>query len=530
MLADATMAILMAPWIVIYGAASLLYGTHRHRNLQRVVATILVVLISLACGFVTYMRGLIGYTAYNEFGSEFIIPPLHRSLTFVSLAFEGRIGEAILAVAYIGAIYMIFFGPRRLLIVAVTFIISTSIFLAAGYFVVTQTAAARGILPAYFESYLIPVYLLFVVLAVTGAATQLVQRLPVKPHWRHRLTLCGAYLLPAVVLAGVGSWNIAKAGVPDTRHCRRGALPIRATPITDRLVQEVSVAPGKVFRGRVATFDSAGDRENNLWVTIGNDHNEVGLWHFWIPTLFQYNEFITPPYYLMLTEFLAKPPLGQMRNVIRINHPDETMLKLWGVRYIITDFDPGMGKPVLEMPVPKESELPPEMAEFYTRDPTVLAHQGTRQILTELNGVNLGDYSPVNVLHAADFASGLAAMREQGFDGRTTLIADAAADRRGPLSPATGAQLVLTNTGLDIHASSPGQSVLVLPALYSHCWSSAAADVELFRADLMQLGVRFHGRLDTQLIFRFGPFLAGRCRVDDEDDMSRLKIREARPH
>jgi hypothetical protein len=46
----------------------------------------------------------------------------------------------------------------------------------------------------------------------------------------------------------------------------------------------------------------------------------------------------------------------------------------------------------------------------------------------------------------------------------------------------------------------------------------------------MQLGISFIGRLDADLVFRFGPFLASECRIQDIKDMERLGIREARAH
>jgi hypothetical protein len=52
----------------------------------------------------------------------------------------------------------------------------------------------------------------------------------------------------------------------------------------------------------------------------------------------------------------------------------------------------------------------------------------------------------------------------------------------------------------------------------------------LFRANLMQLGISFAGKLDAKLVFRFSPFLAPACRIEDIRDMERLKIREARTH
>ena len=57
---------------------------------------------------------------------------------------------------------------------------------------------------------------------------------------------------------------------------------------------------------------------------------------------------------------------------------------------------------------------------------------------------------------------------------------------------------------------------------------SGSGNPELFRANLMQLGVRFTGTLDANLTFRFGPLFASQCRIDDIKDMERLGIREAR--
>jgi hypothetical protein len=44
----------------------------------------------------------------------------------------------------------------------------------------------------------------------------------------------------------------------------------------------------------------------------------------------------------------------------------------------------------------------------------------------------------------------------------------------------------------------------------------------------MQLGVNFTGTLNARLIFRYGPILAGQCRLQDLDDMYQLRIADAR--
>jgi hypothetical protein len=183
------------------------------------------------------------------------------------------------------------------------------------------------------------------------------------------------------------------------------------------------------------------------------------------------------------------------------------MLELWGVRFLITDFEPGFGQTRAEFPDPGHADLR----------------------LVELANVNLGGYSPTQVHKIANFKEGLAAMHEASFDGRQLLVTEE--PLHGPFEPATEAQLVYEKTGFSITASSAGRSILVLPVQYSRCWSvSGEGNPMLFRANLMQLGISFTGRLDASLTFRFGPLFASQCRIDDLNDVERLGIRHARSH
>src|SRR5262249_4853194 len=153
-------------------------------------------------------------------------------------------------------------------------------------------------------------------------------------------------------------------------------------------------------------------------------------------------------------------------------------------------------------------------------------HPSRVQRLTELDAPNLGNYSPTEIQRADDFASGLRIMRRPDFDGQRTVVTDA--NLSGGLVSATGSSMTLTKTGFTVHASSDGQSVLVLPVQYSHCWTARNPDVQLFRANLMQLGIGFAGTLDTELVFHWGPLFASHCRLEDASDMDRLKIARAR--
>jgi hypothetical protein len=243
-----------------------------------------------------------------------------------------------------------------------------------------------------------------------------------------------------------------------------------------------------------------------IWQKTGNDHRTVGLWRYNIPTLFQYGSLTTPPYYLMLTRFLSRPEDKQMRATIVLTRLVEKMLKLWGVRFLIVDFDLSVGASRVTLPVSGQQSLR----------------------LIELNGFNRGQYSPIKVIDATDFQSGLNVMRNPSFDGTREVVTSA--EIPTDLEAAADVELKVEKYGLSIRASSTGQSILVLPAQFSHCWTVyGEGDPFLFRANIMQLGIGFRGRLDASLVFRYGPILAAHCRLEDLRDMERFNLRAVGP-
>jgi hypothetical protein len=214
---------------------------------------------------------------------------------------------------------------------------------------------------------------------------------------------------------------------------------------------------------------------------------------------------------LTVSEFLSKPSDRQMRGIISFTQPNEKLMPLWGVRFVITDHLLDFGTQRLEMPVK-------------VTDP---AHYKSPIRLYELAEPNLGNYSPTEVVVAKDAKETLARMKAPGFDGRRSVVTTA--DLPGELLPARGASMALIEGGLALSAASDGVSILVLPVQFSHCWVPVAGSkVTLFRANLMQLGVRFSGQLSAQIQYRFGPFWNSSCRREDGKDAERLKMVEAR--
>jgi hypothetical protein len=507
--------IFIVPATAIYGAASLLEAENWRDDILRIAAAVVMVLVAWVLGIFEYFHGLIGYSAFNFFSNELVRWAFDAS--DASTFWFSQLGRLTILFGLMGAAWSVWFDTGRARLFAATHIVVTLLFLPVAYGVVSLAKNYNGTMPARFEMWMWPYALVFSSVAMVQAVKSLLQL--ARPFLQGRLRSPPSYGTPvalAATLAAIAAYNAGQALSYPGRQCAQAFSPIRATPITDVLQHNIALAPGATFNGIVATIAGVKDKPSvgwidlhfhdfQLWQRTGNDHRLVGLWHFGIPTLFQYFAFTTPPYYLLLTEFLSRPQDKQFRSGLVLTRADEKMMRLWGVRYVITDGGSSVGRTIVDLPV---------------------ADLGSLR-LGELADVNLGDYSPTEVRRVADYRSGIAALHESDFDGRRTVVTEA--DLRGTLTGATRAHLNYTKYGLDLHAESRARSILVLPVQYSHCWSvEGGGDAQLFRADMMQLGVIFTGSVDLKLVFRYGPLHAGACRVADLHDMTTLRIAEGR--
>jgi len=506
---------LMIPAVVCYGGAALLSVRRWRDNLPRLLAGALMLIAPAALGMLQYVYGLTKYTAYNFFTADF--EQTRSALYFASILYQrSMISSLIIVGGLIGAIGVAWLGSGRVRLAAIAHVVATVLFQLIVVAIVVFATAYQGPSPVYFEIFFWPYSVIFTGVALLGIVRALLS------HAQRRLGLTGvriaaaagrtAYLAVVILLI---SHNLAAGKSPKHNECDAGFVPIKPTPITERLRTALELGVGKSFRGLVATVDGVGDRASTswlelagydyaLWKKLGNDQRVIGLRYYGIPTLLHYTSYITPPYYLLLTEFLTRPDDRPMRSIIVPTRLEPRMLRLWGVRFVITDLDTDIGPVVTEL----------------VTDTHPLR-------LIELPDANLGGYSPTQIRQVGSYADGLRALHDQDFDGRRTLIVDT--DLRTDLVPATDSRLVYETYGFHLTAQSQGRSVLVLPVQYSHCWSiSGTGAPTLFRANMMQLGVSFGGAIDARLVFRYGPLNAGTCRIEDLRDVERLDIRAAR--
>jgi hypothetical protein len=505
----------------LYCIGALIFSPSKSALLQKCIAGVICIAVVVISGAASFLYSEVHYSAYYYFGDEFDwFPPIS---VFLTVAATYPFGTLLVIVGVIGALIAVFDRRERLRQFAMTHLVATFFFLAAVafYYYWGWRHPYRGSQTLYFEAVYLPFAAMFCAVAINALVTQALRvvstRIDVKWLVERGDTLAIYGLLIAVLAHNAGGW--ASGAV---RFCTSQQFysSMRSSDIIEKLRTEIAIGPGKPFRGNSITIDGTDaipqfapvfsqvdmNHLNDLRrEETGNDHRLYGLWHYRIPTMYQYFTFTTAPYYLLLTEFLAPPEVLQARSELVLTRINPAMLRLWGVRFVITDQDSTAGHEVASIPLKTEKTLR----------------------LLELDNPNLGNYSPTAVHEVTNFHSGLLFMHEPDFDGSKTVITDRPIE--GSLSAAANVRLTYETYGFHVQAESAGESVLILPPQFSHCWTAVGeGNPLLFRANLMQLGIKFSRKLDARLVFRYGPLFASSCRLDDIEDINRLDITRGR--
>ena len=238
------------------------------------------------------------------------------------------LGIAMTAAALIGALVSTRIGradTRR-------FALATLI-LAGG--IVAMSVAWRlanwsGPIPIYFEYTLWAIYPIFVVFLVVPLARSfwlyLSPRTSFPTRWQ-------GLVLPVLAVLVFHGANAALRGAHNERP---NVYPPVATALTEYLRDRVGLAVGSSFRGRVATmtghaFPTTGWEEMftfdlELIRSVGNEHRNIGLWYFNIPTVFVFSHTVSPMFYALAMRYLACKGDPQFRAVLNLRCPNVRIL------------------------------------------------------------------------------------------------------------------------------------------------------------------------------------------------------------
>jgi hypothetical protein len=511
-LVSATAILLAAPFFtlsVVAGTIAAASPAERRRKIGLIAGGALI----LVTGPTIYLAGLVLDTAAVIFPSE--LQNNRATYYFASILFHwetvGKAGPILMVLGIAGAVLAAF---DRIHCTLRVFAIALLIYLGASLTFAVLTIEFdfwRGPSPLYFEFFIIPLYAIFATLL---CARQL------QSIWRFL-----GWPLPhspslELGLAGIGIAIVLALALETPRIDYGFPYPPRSNQITDILTREIGLRPGSAFRGRAANMTGRSIDRHVDWpdlhnsdyhvnLAIGNELRLVGLHYFGIPGLFQYSPTISPFLYAVTTRLLALPGDLQTRNVLVLREIDPRILAMLGVRFVITDRE-------YKGPASLRASVP-------ITDRTLF--------LYEIAKPDLANYSPTAVSRIAKASDIVARLADPNFDPAREVIGDLPGDEKG-LVPAHNARLSFDGGSLRLQAESDGRSVLLVPLEFSRCLGATPVEYEkpvLFRANLLETGVLFSGRMDTMLSLRTGPFLHPACRLLDFFDARALRVGEVPP-
>jgi hypothetical protein len=157
-----------------------------------------------------------------------------------------------------------------------------------------------------------------------------------------------------------------------------------------------------------------------------------------------------PDYYFVMTRLFAKPSDVQQRSVVVLSRPDAKLLRLFGVRFVISD-----------------DRLPEDANMTFRQSFEWQSVQPSNQFLYEIARPNLGNFAPTRQIIEPTATGAIVRMREAQFDPEQDVILQTPVPVT--LSNILESSVHWEKAGLRVRAKSRGRSMLVLPLQYSHC-------------------------------------------------------------
>jgi hypothetical protein len=336
-----------------------------------------------------------------------------------------------------------------------------------------------------------------------------------------RASVVALCLLPWLVLIDFWPPPLER---PLVRNLNPYIWPPAQTPVSNFLASEIALRPGQPFRGRIASI--AGSDFEPEWISAplitqhnydvvnlflsGNDHRLYGLWYYDIPTLLELNQFSSPFFHLLNARLLNAPGSKDLRTYETQSVPNDRIMALLGVRYLLSNKQLAERTPVLHYRLVEGQDL----------------------YVYSLPHPNLAGYAVTQTQHASDAQTAINLLADPSLDPRNVAVLTEAMQLPPPLVPARRSTLVVERGGYRVEAESAGTSLLVLPLEYSHCLradltASGPIPPRLLRANLAMAAILFSGDLKGTLKLRYGP-LSSSCRLADWREAEALRLGDAR--
>lgn len=497
--------------VIPYLALALCLVRDRHELLRKLAVLAATLVVAIGLRWPWYVLGLFLNSAPSFFPDDFTV--VYHDEIYASVLFQGKLfgwgGPVLVALAALGAVFSLKSVSRELRVAAKTQLIMLAFFIVAALVLI---AAPHWILPPpiYFEVAIWPLYAVFVAIAVLRIFDFAAARIArVKLQWGR--VVLPQWLVPLILFALATGVVLRRPPTPSGYP-----FPPRITPVVATLKANIAIDASSPFKGRILTampvepggrdawtqqFDAA-----TAWARVsGNDEMSIGLWYFRIPTLFEYNQFISPDFHLLIKHALQRPPVTHQRNITVLDYPNSRILRLLGVRYVL-------------MPHPDAA-----LGELRAAED----RKGVPWGLVELPAPNLATYSPTSIEARRDLTSMLDFVVNDRVDLSKQAVSWHPID--GALVPIRSSALSMAGRDLRVVADSDGRSLLVVPVQFSHCLElrgahpgEGAEPTTLSRIDGALTGIVFQRHLDAVLSFRVGPLHNPTCRWQDYRDLQAL--------
>ena len=295
----------------------------------------------------------------------------------------------------------------------------------------------------------------------------------------------------------------------------------RPIPDRDQFTKDIeslySLKPGNNFKGYVSSIFNTKPTYHLLfwprWATHWNQYS--------VQSLEEYSQTLSPQLYYFITRLFWKDRHYFHKNTIKLENINMKLLSMLGVKAVITDRK-------LKSTTPDRVEELPGGWIFIFQDPELRPEYN--YVYVNKNA-NLGNYSPTRVIRVREVSKAISILKSATFDPQSQVIADLSLGRK-KLSIADRVSLRFKKgVKISIQAYSPDYSLLIIPIQYSNCLriDNIANKVTpiLFRANLIETGIYFTGRLDAEIQLDIGLFEAD-CRIMDIHEMHELGIRSGK--
>lgn len=518
-------AVLFIPTICLFYAVFWFSTREQTERRRKFIAGLIIALFIMVCIFPTILgHALYSIPAHVNIGRA---APISLMLMYISSLFHFNTTHFhIIASPYVfvlscfGQIFS-FYLPRRspLRILGIATFAITWFYLGLGIlFNLILMPHFWGIPPIYLEYLLWPFHYLFAGFFIIGYFRILTSAHVADILRDHLSRLAIARVTYAVILIIAAAIIRFGALAPErnTAELNRTNM-FRATNYKKSVIEEIRISAKKdllTFLENHIAISPTGDRNfAGAVATYSGFHKDCAswedqsgelpysLWAYNIPTLAEYNQHMSPFLYIMHSRFLTRRCDEKSRNVLVSTLINKPLLRLWGVRYLLTH-----KKPIEAADLPRI-----KFPESY--------------FLHEIPAPNTGNYSPTRItfLNNADSILAFLSDRNRDFSKEATATSGSFSD----LQPASLTAFAPSKNGYVLRATSKGTSLLVLPLLYSNCLRIENLDSrqdppQIVRVNLQQAGLVFKHAAAIRIQYQNGPFNAPYCRIRDSLELKKI--------